>query len=70
VACTLTHPVKGAPKLTTYLWSTAALFLFRYALQIGASRFRGSFFCFCDWINEGLNVLRLGQSWRLNVAHW
>jgi hypothetical protein len=35
VACTLTHPVKGAPKLTTYLWSTAALFLFRYALQIG-----------------------------------
>jgi hypothetical protein len=38
VACAFTHPVEGASKSTTYLWSTAALFLFPYALRL--DRFR------------------------------
>jgi hypothetical protein len=38
VACAFTHPVEGASKSTTYLRSTAALFLFTYALRL--DRFR------------------------------
>jgi hypothetical protein len=38
VACAFSHPGEGASKLTTYLWSTAALFLFPYALRL--DRFR------------------------------
>jgi hypothetical protein len=38
VACALTYPVEAASKSTMYLWSTAALLLFRYALRL--DRFR------------------------------
>jgi hypothetical protein len=38
VACAFTHLVEGASKSTTYLRSTAALFLFTYALRL--DRFR------------------------------
>jgi len=38
VACALTYPVEAASKSTTYLWSTAALLLFPYAVRL--DRFR------------------------------
>jgi len=38
VACAFSQPVQGTSKSTKYLWSTAALLLFPYALRL--DRFR------------------------------